>query len=394
MLQQLDLKFFKCFKELSLPLAPLTLLSGRNAAGKSTVMQALALLHQTITTSAWLSELILDGPVLSVGGAADVLDKLWGRGNINIGIHHEDYVCDFLLQLAERQAVTIPIKKLTWKSTSSGKTSVHIPPINLWEDQPFSGGPNQFAADFQSLSYISAERLGPRETYPLSTPSHHQQVGTRGERTVGLLHWHGDREVGRGKSNSNRCLDPLAPSLRSQTQAWLDRFFPGASFQLNPVPGANLVTLGLRTSEDTDYHRPQNVGYGLSHILPILAGCLHANPGQVVLVENPEAHLHPAGQALMGEFLAQNVAAGVQIIVETHSDHVLSGIRRCVRDRLLIPEQIALHFFNPRRDPPHPDFPQLVSPQLDPKGNLDHWPEGFFDQFDKDMNYLAGWGSV
>ena len=107
-----------------------------------------------------------------------------------------------------------------------------------------------------------------------------------------------------------------------------------------------------------------------------------------MLIENPEVHLHPAGQAHMGQLLAEAAHAGIQIIVETHSDHVLNGIRRSVKSERIRAEEVAIHFFRQRS----PDYSQVLSPTLDSSGNIDVWPEGFFDQFDKDMNYFAGWG--
>ena len=101
--------------------------------------------------------------------------------------------------------------------------------------------------------------------------------------------------------------------------------------------------------------------------------------------------MHPAGQVMMGEFLAQVVSAGVQVVIETHSDHVLNGIRRAVRSGALPKDDVALHFFRPRRKNKEDDGPQVQSPILDADGNIDSWPKGFFDQFDKDMNYFAGW---
>lgn len=165
-------------------------------------------------------------------------------------------------------------------------------------------------------------------------------------------------------------------------------FFPGCALSVQQVPQANAVTLGLRTSDDTDFHRPIHVGFGLTQVLPIVVAALSASAGDLLLIENPEVHLHPAGQALMGQFLADVSRAGVQVIVETHSDHVLNGIRRSVKAARLKPEQVAIHFFRH----PSSDAAQVVSPLLDSSGNIDSWPEGFFDQFDKDMNHFAGWG--
>ena len=152
---------------------------------------------------------------------------------------------------------------------------------------------------------------------------------------------------------------------------------------------ANAVTLGLRTSEETDFHRPIHVGFGLTQVLPIVVAALSASKGDILLIENPEVHLHPAGQVFMGQFLANVASAGVQVVLETHSDHVLNGVRRSVKTGRLTPEQVAIHFFKPRSS----KQAQVVSPQLDKSGNIDTWPEGFFDQFDKDLNYFAGWGA-
>ena len=174
----------------------------------------------------------------------------------------------------------------------------------------------------------------------------------------------------------------------------MSTFFPGCGLVVQPVPKVNAVTLGLRTSEATDFHRPIHVGFGLTQVLPIVVAALSARREGILLVENPEVHLHPGAQALMGQFLADVARAGVQVIVETHSDHVLNGVRRSVKAERLAAEDIAIHFFRPRSDDgPHgPHGPQVITPLLDNSGNIDVWPEGFFDQFDKDTSHFAGWG--
>ena len=169
----------------------------------------------------------------------------------------------------------------------------------------------------------------------------------------------------------------------------MQMFFPECRLELTPVPHANAVTLGIRTSNETDFHRPVHTGFGLTQVLPIVVAALSINREGILLIENPEVHLHPAGQALMGQFLADVAQAGVQVILETHSDHILNGIRRAVKVGRLPAEQVSIHFFQSREDA----GPQVVSPFLDRTGNIDPWPQGFFDQFDKDMTYFAGWDS-
>ena len=167
-------------------------------------------------------------------------------------------------------------------------------------------------------------------------------------------------------------------------------FFPGCALAINQVPHASAVTLGIRASRGTDFYRPTHTGFGLTQVLPIVVASLSAGRDDLLLIENPEVHLHPAGQAAMGKFLAEVAKAGVQVIIETHSDHVLNGIRRAVKSRVLSSDSVALHFFRPRDDRQQ-DLPQVESPCLDDRGNVDSWPEGFFDQFDQDMRYFAGW---
>ena len=167
-------------------------------------------------------------------------------------------------------------------------------------------------------------------------------------------------------------------------------FFPGCVLAVEQVPRANAVTLGVRVSSDTDFHRPVHTGFGLTQVLPIVVAALSASEEDVLLIENPEVHLPPAGQAAMGEFLGKVSSAGVQVMIETHSDHVLNGIRRAVKGGMLSSDNIALHFFRPRSET-DATGPQVQSPAIDSDGNIDSWPDGFFDQFDRDMNYLAGW---
>jgi predicted ATPase len=242
---------------------------------------------------------------------------------------------------------------------------------------------SRLAKRLRGLSYLTAERVGPREVYSLEDRQIAEVVGPAGEHAASVLQWGRDETVIDGLVRSN------APNTRlRQVEERMRMFFPGCSLILHQIPQVNAVTLGLRTSDDTDFHRPVHVGFGLTQVLPIVVAALSASVEDIILIENPEVHLHPAGQALMGQFLAEVANAGIQIIVETHSDHVLNGIRRSVKAEILKPELVAVHFFRPRSL----DGSQVISPLIDKTGNIDTWPEGFFDQFDKDMNYFAGWG--
>ncbi len=392
MLTKILVEHFKCFKKLHLPLAPLTLLSGANATGKSTILQALAMLHQTAVESEWNKTLSLNASNISLGSADDVIDKITGRKEFKIGLHSESFECLWTMIAKDRLALAVPIHQISWKEKErwnerifkideTSKPIRRLLPAGLLDN---SENANSLSSLIARLTYISAERLGPRETYAISTPDQHRNVGPHGERTAWFLYHFADHRPLNGM-----ILQEYPPTLQKQVDAWMKKFFPGVSFELTRVKGANLILLGFRTSDATDFHRPQNVGYGLSHVLPIIVACLGAHEKDLIMVENPEAHLHPSSQAAIGEFLARSVAAGIQMIIETHSDHVLNGVRRAVKESIIAREKVAIHFFMPRTE--EDGQSQVVSPLIDNNGNLDHWPAGFFDQYDKDLAALIGW---
>lgn len=387
MIHQLEIKNFKCFEILRLPLSALTLLAGTNASGKSSLLQSLVLLHQTIRENEWSPRLILNGDQLKLGTVQDVVNKIHGRDEFELAITIDDQDSYRWRFVGERSEMSMQIECLSHSNeTLSTKKNDTNDPSFLHRLLPYQFRmKNHISATLESLTYITAERIGPQDFYPLEDRRIIQPVGPKGEYAMSRLYRLADRPVAPDIEITN-----VAPTLIKQVNAWMQRFFPGCAIDLNRVERMNAITLGIRNSDETDFHRPVNVGFGLTQVLPILIAVLSAMPDDLILIENPEVHLHPAGQALMGQFLAQaSNASGPQIILETHSDHVLNGIRRVVRQKKLTPDQVSLHFFRA----PKQGLDQVVSPQLDQTGNLDTWPEGFFDQFDKDMNHFAGWGA-
>ena len=379
MLTQLELRHFKCFALLKLPLSPLTLLSGANASGKSSAMQALALLHQTVRDHEWSTRLILNGTAIRLGTVSDVIDQVNGRRSCGVALLDDEFPYEWVF-VGERDEMAMTVECVRVNGTE------HESPGTLRHLLPPAGRENPVAARLRNLTYLTAERLGPRESYTLEDPQLTPVVGPKGEHAISVLHSGRDAPVLDGLQ-----VEDIPPTRLRQVEARMNCFFSGCELAVEKIPQANAVVLGLRTSRSTDFHRPIHTGFGLTQVLPIVVAALSAGRGDLLLIENPEVHLHPAGQALMGEFLAEVASAGVQVIIETHSDHVLNGIRRAVKDQVLLPDKVTLHFFQPRVMDEHDEAAQVLSPGLDVEGNIDIWPEGFFDQFDRDMNYFAGW---
>ncbi len=382
MWSRLELGWFKCFERLDLPLSRLTLLSGRNASGKSTIIQSLTLLAQTLLDGEHGEVLVLDGSLCSLGTAADVAAELYAQGRFSIALSSEDGTCRWTFKLVDKQDTVVPMDEVHWQATGKSEPVVLTSGPLFPEDLQHERGFKSLRESLLGLTYLSAERLGPRETYPLGSEKQFNRVGARGERAPGLLHWYDLESVADGLRREE------APAvLCRQVEAWMRHFFPGLSMIVERVPGANLVRLSIRTSDATSFHRPQHVGYGITHILPIVTACLHARPGDVLLIENPEVHLHPWGQYEMGRFLARTAAAGAQVVLETHSDHVLNGIRIAVREKIIAPSLVALHFFgNLDADDAFPG--PFVTPVLDQNGRIDRRPVGFFDQWDEALRVL------
>ena len=142
--------------------------------------------------------------------------------------------------------------------------------------------------------------------------------------------------------------------------------------------------------------KPQNVGLGISYVLPVLVTLLTSWPGAIIIIENPEAHIHPRGQAKLGELIARAAAFGVQLFVETHSDHVINGVRVAVRDGILKPEDVNIAFFERR---PHQvlgvdgeictEIYSEINPiRVDNNGMLSDYPKGFLDEWDNQLEEL------
>lgn len=379
MITKIELHHFKCFELLKLPMSDLTLLSGANTSGKSSILQALVLLHQTVREHEWSTRLMLNGKTLNLGTVLDVVDKIHGRHTFEIAItvDNKDYRWAFS---GERTDMSLAIKRVDIDDLSfdSPKRLQYLLPLNQKKSAH-----QKIIQLLRKVTYITAERIGPRDFYSLEDKQNASVVGPTGEHAISLLHLGRDERV-----LSDLVLEEVPRTRLRQVEARMQQFFPGCGLTVEQVPRMNAVTLGLRSSEATDFHRPVNVGFGLTQVLPIVVAALSAEKGDILLIENPEVHLHPAGQALMGMFLAEVAHAGIQVVIETHSDHILNGIRRAVRAKILTPELVSLHFFRPRNE----KLPQAMSLTIDSSGNIDEWPEGFFDQFDKDMNHFAGWG--
>lgn len=130
---------------------------------------------------------------------------------------------------------------------------------------------------------------------------------------------------------------------------------------------------------------PLNVAFGNSYILPIILAVLTAPENSLLIIENPEAHLHPSAQFRTGQLLALAAEHGIQIIVETHSDHLLNGVRVMTKAGMegkgrTDAGKVEIHYIYQDKD--HPELHLNERIVLEEDGTLDHWPQGFFDEWE------------
>ena len=359
---ELRLKNFKPFEQQSFKFRPLTLLSGLNSTGKSSVLQALLLLRQSYQQGLLAKMgLALNGDLVCIGTAQDALFERAKEDLISFIViweHGSGGIWDFTYN-READVLALPGK---------------INPI-FYESSLFN----------DNFHYLHAERIGPRTFFEMSDfqVRQHRQIGSRGEYTAHFLYLYQDEEIPNHKLNH-----PSANSLnlKDQVEAWMGEVSPGTRIKVTPNPGIDLMSLQYSYGLSNPY-RATNVGFGISCTLPIIVAVLASKPGTLILIENPEAHLHPKGQAKMGELLALAASCGVQIVVETHSDHVLNGIRLAVYGGKLDHKDVQLHYFD-RQEKEGETVTEVISPQIDRKGRIDQWPDGFFDEWDKSLEAL------
>jgi predicted ATPase len=369
MLTQIGLSNFKIFRNEKIEFAPLTLLAGLNGSGKSTVMQALAMLRQSHDTGLLKSRSwLLNGELVELGSGSDVLhDNPTPDGVIS-------------LNLSAFTEKSIANASSSWPVKYDAKADVLTSASDLFYPVAPSDRFNLFSDGFQ---YLRADRVNPSVTYPKSQHAvgTRRFLGSRGEFAGHFLLEYGDDPIGCPSLADPDTLQ--ADKLLSQTNAWMRRFSPDVTLDVENIRRTDLVQLkySYRTKGiggGGGQFRATNVGFGLSYSLPIVVACLSAKPTDLLLIENPEAHLHPEGQLVMGDLLARASAAGVQVIVETHSDHVLNGIRLAVKRGTLKATDTGFRFFQ-RNDV---GAAEIKKPTIGQDGMLSEWPSGFFTQWD------------
>jgi predicted ATPase len=411
LIEQIQVKGYKSLVDATLHVKPLTLLAGTNSSGKSSIMQPLLLIKQTIEAPYQpASALVLDGAHVQAETSRELVGKI--KGSLQT----------FSIRIVEQEGkVYRDDIELSYQVDKSGfsllyqdamlfKEKIRLTPMMSWSEIEaqlvdselkffgFSAGYGKIISDSAFLRLRVFENEGFENIEILDEISFTYNLS---DLISALIHIPGLRGLPKRaypatffQKQVKGTFDFYAAGTVSQ---WQKQENFAALIQLNNYLSRLGLTDSIAASEKnanevelmvsrlpvgtkgkikkTDMVNIADVGIGVSQVLPILVALIAAQEGQIVYVEQPELHLHPRAQVAMAELLAEAANRGVRVIVETHSSLLLLTIQTLIAQEKIKNTDVALHWF--ARDAK--GATQVTYVQPDEDGAYGEWPEDFGD---------------
>jgi predicted ATPase len=432
MIKSITLENFKIFEQQTkFPFEKINLLTGINGKGKSSLIQSILIFKQSIDRRTNSNKIFLNGELTNIGNFTDLR-------NDEVSVSQPVQIDFELLTNFKNQDLTVEINYLLFSSADemiseiqeifittkntfaflvdrNAADAIHLKAnssliayknnaivserkIGSLDSYLTNFFPSHYFVrteriqdefiylteflDFSRIHYISSERLGPRNYYEKKNLPDFLSVGAHGEYTANVLSSFGNEIV----VPDSLYIGQSAKTLLSQCQEWMSYLFDGAIIEVQGRD-SDYATLALlmNTKSTKSRFKPTNIGFGYSYSLPIIVSGLIAQKGDILIVENPEAHLHPRAQSRIIKFLCRVAQLGVQVIIESHSEHVLNALRiESVSERGITADNISILFFHDKQGG---YFDKIV---LREDGKIENWVAGFFDQNDEDYKKLIG----
>ena len=371
MLSYVNLKNFKCFDEQDFALGNLTLIAGANGAGKSTLIQALMLLRQSgMDKRTLLSEKVqLNGGLVNLRKAEEI--RNFESEDADVTIVVEDDEIGEPLEVVIKDAIT-------GENTCDTEVSGNL--------QEFEKKCSLFSED---TVYLAPDRVRPGEIQFRNSSFYNtdSRIGDKhGMNAAARLFdaLSNDEEIG------VEALDRVGnKKVVSNVSAWMSYIMDfNYSVNVSEQDKDHIKMMYSITANNVPMEvSPFNMPFGNSSIFPIVVAVMTAPSGSLVVIENPEAHIHPKAQTKMGEFLAIAAENGIQIILETHSDHLLNGVRIAVRNGILDENNVEVHYVY--ADKNNPMIHRTRHMQIHEDGSMEDWPVGFFDEWEDALRTLT-----
>ncbi len=416
LIEEIRVQGYKSLVDATLHVRPLTLLAGTNSSGKSSIMQPLLLIKQTMEASYNpAGALVLNGAHVQADTAGELVSKIKSNfsGSIFTRITGKEIgnpqgVPDATVYLEIQYSEDNNVFRLERQTLGiNGKRWISLTPASVWEE---------IKNDFSLTKLRKALGKAARSSV-IQNVNGFLRLQLFDARNENIFNWWVSSLVEATLSRT-LCIPGLrinpsrryqAAYVQEQVKGPFDNYVAGtidqwqnqnnteALTELNDslrrlgltdsvtaqVKNANGVELSVSRLPANSKTKPRksdmvniaDVGIGVSQVLPILVALIAAQEGQIVYVEQPELHLHPKAQVVMAELLADAAKRGVRVIVETHSSLLLLTVQTLVAEGKLTPEQVGLHWFE--RDAK--GATKVTLADVDENGAYGDWPEDFGD---------------
>lgn len=353
MIHKIEISNFKSIDEMEMECKILNLLIGVNSSGKSTIHQALLFVGQNLGEMGGLN-----GSFVALGGL-------------------EENQCMY----SSKKNILVTISDTEGNSVSRGVTrSLNDDSIAFIHSS--EGNENCFFEQLdrkqRKLQYLSCHRLGPQNLYRKNMAID-DLIGNEGEFAISYLNQHGNERL-----QAKICKGKQDYTLLGQVNWWLS-YITCAEIFTEEISGADAVKASYRMYEVGNI-RPGNIGSGISYLISILIMCLSSPDKAVLVIENPEIHLHPAAQSKVCEFLYFIAESGRQLFVETHSDHIFNGFRAGIATENMNRDLINIEFVSMNKN----HTTEIMPVQIGRYGKVENQKKDLFDQFDIDLNRMIG----
>ena len=379
MIQSIEIKNFKSIKQKLFSLRNLNVLLGLNGMGKSSFIQTLLALKQSQNLIHGRLDLN-NNQYLKLGNTKDVLYqyskqqdlafdiKFASKNNLDLQFKYKPEADYFLSKADENKGYGESDEKILTESL--------------------------FTENFQ---YLSANRIEPTSVNVknFSAVVNSRNIGNHGEFTAHFIEvFNGDDvkfdNLLHKDSISKDTLtgkDIVNKTLINQINLWMGEISPNVNVRTTTI-SSDYVLLEFVFKQpnfgNTNRYKPENVGFGISYGLPVVVSLLSARPGELIIIENPESHIHPRGQAELGKLIAKVAMNDVQVIIETHSDHILNGIRVAVKENQISKDKVALFYFE-RIVEADEQYSNVTDIYVDQKGELSSYPTNMLDEWNNQL---------
>lgn len=350
MLDKLIINNYKCLTDCTLELKALNLFAGPNSSGKSSALQALLIASDNLAEKK--GNYGFKNRRLEASNFNDVRNFVTNAKSYKISISNN-----------KRKPVTLCF--------TPGDDSFLTTQVEQSEDAP-SDLLKLF--DSGNILHLPATRPGGAYIHPMN-PDSENSLGRNGEFVIDYYAKHRLETL-----DSSLILTSGSQTLEGQVNRQLEKL---TGYRLVVETSGNNHYVKYETHSGKQLY-PYNVGTGVSFVTEVIIACFATPKDGMVIIENPEIHLHPKAQADLIDFMAQIAKSGVQIIIESHSDHIFNGIRRLISQNRLDLSKAGVYNF--RQD--ENGLTRAESVEFTPQGGIKSYIPGMFDQFDIDLDTI------